>query len=230
MVVTTAVEGIVGYTYFGSFSGGVLLMAATLSLVWNILLGGTMYIFRNSIRRFVERVAWNPQTTFVVFATTLALTEEAITTSLTNLAPLFGNNGAFITASNNYLEVVLYHSVIVFVPMFFVWAWVLTRYRFSPAAVFLLFGINGIVAEAFIGGVVNATLGAPFWIFVYGLMVFLPAYSFPREKFPKARQPCWYMYLLVVVGCFVASAIVAGVVSLSALHLPHFSTTLLPPQ
>ena len=56
---------------------------------------------------------------FILSATGMALLEEAVTTTMTNLAPFFGVpiGQAYITASANYLDVVLGHSVIVLVPM-----------------------------------------------------------------------------------------------------------------
>lgn len=58
-------------------------------------------------------MSWGWKKKFVVFATVLALIEEAITTTMTNLAPLFGVEigEAYITASTNYVDVVLFHSV-----------------------------------------------------------------------------------------------------------------------
>lgn len=58
-----------------------------------------------------------------------AMLEEAVTTSLTNMAPLLGavTDAARITASKNYLEVVLKHSAIAFIPMFLGWGWLLSR-------------------------------------------------------------------------------------------------------
>ena len=106
--------------------------------------------------------------------------------------------------------------------MFLVWAWVLARYTFSPSAVFLLFGINGVLAELLIGGA--ALQMAPFWIFVYGLMIFLPAYSYPGDS--KTRMPRWYYYPTTIVGCLLASALVALVVNLASPYLPHFGPTL----
>ena len=44
---------------------------------------------------------------------------------------------AHITASTNYFTVVCFHSVVVFVPMFIAWAWMLSRWRFSPLKVLL---------------------------------------------------------------------------------------------
>ena len=80
----------------------------------------------------------------------MALIEEIITTSMTNCAPLFGTTPemAQITASTNYFHVVLCHSVVLFFFMFIVWAWMLSRWDFSPLKVLLLFGITGSLAEA----------------------------------------------------------------------------------
>ena len=185
-----------------------------------------MYLLRNSARDLVRRSPLSRSVTFVLFAMALALLEEAVTTTLTNLAPTFGSSQAFITASRNYLEVVCWHSVVVIVPMFVVWAWLLSRCRFSPSSVFLLFGINGVLAELLIGG--PALLMAPFWIFIYGLMIFLPAYSFCQDI--EVRSPRWYHYPEAIVGCLLASAAVAAVVNLLSPHLPHFGSTLAFPR
>jgi hypothetical protein len=92
--------------------------------------------------------------------------------------------------------------------------------------VFLLFGTNGVLAEALIGG--PALLMAPFWVFVYGLMIFLPAYSFPGDA--QARTPRWYAYPAAIGVCLAASAMVAIVVNLLSPHLPHFGSTLTFPR
>jgi hypothetical protein len=181
-----------------------------------------MYLVRKPVRELVRKSRLSRGATFVLFATLLALLEEVVTTTLTNLAPVFGSAQAFITASRNYLEVVIWHSVIVIAPMFVVWAWLLARFRFSPGSVFLLFGINGVLAELLIGG--PALLMAPFWIFVYGLMIFLPAYGFPISA--EAPAPRWYHYPAAIGACLLASAAVALPVNLLAPHLPHFGTTL----
>jgi len=211
---------------YGTFEGAILLMAATLGLVWNVIGGAVMFMARNRVRGAVSNLRLNRSAAFVIFATLLALLEEGVTTSLTNLAPVFGSSQAFITASRNYLEVVIWHSVIVFAPMFFVWSWLLVRFRFSPACVFLLFGTNGVLAELLIGG--PALLMAPFWIFVYGLMIFLPAYSFPVNGATRAAR--WYHHPLAVGACLLASAVVAVMVNLLSPHLPHFGTTLTFPK
>jgi hypothetical protein len=207
---------------YGTFEGAILLMAAALALVWNVIGGTVMYLARNLVRELVSKSRLRRGATFVLFATLLALLEEGMTTTLTNLAPVFGNAQGFITASRNYLEVVVWHSVIVIAPMFVVWAWFLARFRFSPGSVLLLFGINGVLAELLIGG--PALVMAPFWIFVYGLMIYLPAYSFSADA--ETPAPRWYHYPAPVGACLLASAAVAIPVNLFSPHLPHFGTTL----
>jgi hypothetical protein len=216
-----------GRKRYPSFDGAVMLMGGTLALVWNVVGGTMMYLIRNPTRELVRQSPLSRGVTFVLFATLLALLEEAVTTTLTNLAPRFGSSQAFITASRNYLEVVIWHSVIVIAPMFVVWARLLAKHRFTASSVFLLFGLNGVLAELLIGG--PALLMAPFWIFIYGLMIFLPAFSFCRDQ--DAPAPRWYHYPGAIVGCLLASAAVALVVNLLAPHLPHFGSTLaFPPK
>ncbi len=214
-----------GWKRHGTFAGGIMLMAGTLVLVWNVVGGAVMYLGRHAVRDLVQRSRMREEAKFVLMATTLAMLEEAVTTSLTNLGPLFGSKDAFITASRNYLEVVVWHSVVVIVPMFVVWARLLSRYRFSPAAVFILFGINGVLAELLIGG--PAVLMASFWIFVYGLMVFLPAFSFRSRA--AATVPHWYHYPIAIVACLLASAALALVVNPLSPRLPPFGKTLVFP-
>jgi hypothetical protein len=211
-----------GRKRYGTFEGAILLMAAALALVWNVIGGAVMYLARNPTRELVRRSRLSRGATFVLFATLLALLEEVVTTTLTNLAPVFGNTRGFITASRNYLEVVVWHSVIVIAPMFVVWSWLLARLRFSPGSVLLLFGFNGVLAELLIGG--PALVMAPFWVFVYGLMVYLPAYSFPTKA--ETPAPRWFHYPAAIGACLLASAAVALLVNLLSPHLPHFGTSL----
>jgi hypothetical protein len=123
--------------------------------------------------------------------------EEAVTTGLTNLAPLLGGvtDAARITASRNYFEVVLRHSVIAFVPMFLCWAWLLSRYDFRPSEVLLLFGLNGTLAETLSFGLQNL-IQVGMWVFVYGLMVWLPACTVPGDR--GARPVRWRHAVLAV--------------------------------
>jgi hypothetical protein len=215
-----------GWKRRGTFEGAILLMAAALGLVWNIIGGTVMGLVRNPARKLVSKSRLSRSATFFLFATLLALLEEGVTTALTDLAPMFGNAQAFITASRNYFEVVVWHSVIVIAPMFLVWSWLLARFRFRPGCVFLLFEINGVLAELLIGG--PALFMAPFWIFVYGLMIYLPAYSFPTDV--ETPAPRWYHYPMAVGACLLASATVALTVNLVSPRLPHFGTTLMFPR
>jgi hypothetical protein len=215
-----------GRKRYGTFEGAIMLMAAALALVWNVIGGAVMFLARNPIRKLVSKSRLSRGATFVLFATLLALLEEGVTTTITNLAPVFGNAQAFITASCNYLEVVVWHSVIVIAPMFVVWAWLLARFRFSPGSVFLLFGINGVLAELLIGG--PALVMAPFWIFVYGLMIFLPVYSFSINA--ETPAPRWYHYPLAIAACLLASGAVALLVNFLSPRPPHFGTTLRFPE
>ncbi len=69
---------------------------------------------------------------------------------------------------------VAFHSVIVFLPMFLVWAFLLTKYSFQPNSVLLLYGLTGVFAETGTFGLQNLIVGG-LWILVYGLMIYLPA-------------------------------------------------------
>jgi hypothetical protein len=176
----------------------VLGMGWGLLLLWVAVCGLSMLYWRERLNQVAARlpIPWGLK--FVLGCTLLALLEEAITTTLTNCAPLFGVavGEAYITASANYLDVVLYHSVVVFVPMFIAWALLLRWWRFSPFAVFLLFGITGTLAETLTFGPQNLANFA-FWIFVYGLMVWLPAHWPPQDR--PARPPRWWSYPVAVL-------------------------------
>lgn len=168
-------------------------------ILWIALCGGIMYCFRNIIREAILKIQLPWQIKFVLFATVLALLEEAIATLMTNLAPLFGTRieEVYITASTNFLDVVLFHSVIVFMGTFVFWALALKRYDFSPFATFLIFGISGVFAEVSFGGP-NHFAEFGLWIFVYGLMIFLPAYTIPSAVERGARRPKFYHYILMI--------------------------------
>lgn len=123
-------------------------------IFWIVICGGLMYRFREPIRNAVLKIQLPWQLKFVLFVTLLALLEEAITTAMTNLAPIFSVKigEAYITASTNFFDVVFFHSVIVFLGPFIFWALALKRYDFSPFATFLIFGVSGVFAEVSFGG------------------------------------------------------------------------------
>jgi len=175
----------------------VIKMALGLNLVWVVILGTAMLTLRDQVRSLVRAVPLPWGLKFFLFCAGLALLEEAVTVSLTNLAPLFGARvgEAFITASANYLHTVLFHSVIVFLPMFAVWAVLLYHFAFTPNQVFLLFGLTGSLAEMSMS---PSNVLAGFWFFVYGLMIYLPAYALPEQR--GARRPPWWAYPLAVFG------------------------------
>jgi hypothetical protein len=176
----------------------VICMGSGLVFLWNVAGGLAMYYWRDRVRDLVRGLPGHWALKFVVFCTVLALAEEVVTTTMTNMAPLLGvkMGEAYVTASANYIDVVAFHSVIVFVPWFIGWAWMLRRWDFHPTFVFFLFGLTGTFAETgFLPGKI-AEIGM--WLFVYGLMIFLPAYSLPEAKERGARPPRWWLYPLAV--------------------------------
>jgi hypothetical protein len=181
-------------------------MGSGLVLIWVFGFGTASLLLRERVRTFVLRLPGAWQVKFVLFATLLALLEEAVTVGMTNLAPLFGVQvgEAYITASADYLDVVLRHSVIVFIPWFIAWALLLKRYAFSPFWVFLLTGLNGLLAESLTFGAQHLSEFA-LWIFVYGLMVYLPAWSLPPAEARGAKPPRLWHALWAFVLPFLVS-------------------------
>lgn len=171
-------------------------MGFLLVLIWCFGFGLTSYFGRDPFKRMFQAVPISWQLKFVITAIGLAMLEEVVTTALTNAAPLLGSElgAAMITASTNYFEVVFLNSVWpVFVPWIFAWTVLLSRVAFPTNHVFLLFGLLGTLAETTFG---LGALTAGFWFFVYGLMVYLPAYSLPQRD---ARPPRWWHYPLAIL-------------------------------
>ncbi len=175
----------------------ILKMGVALILIWCVLGGTIMYRVRDRFVALARRIPLGWRTRFVLLFIAFACLEEAVTTSLTNLAPLFGGvtDAARITASKNYLEVVLRNSVVVLVPLFLCWAWLLSRYDFRPAEVLLLFGLNGTLAETITFGPQNL-LQVGMWTYVYGLMAYLPACTVPQDR--VARPARWWHWLMAM--------------------------------
>jgi len=199
-----------------------ILMADGLALFWIVIGGLLMRRYRDQVGGLVRRLSLGWPGKFVLVATAMALLEEAVTTTMTNLAPLLGVSvgQAYITASSNYFDVILGHSVIVFVPMFAAWAWMLSRYDFQPAEVFLLFGLTGTLAETGTFGPQNLAM-AGFWVWVYGLMVWLPACALPKR--PAARRPRAWHYLLALIlpiGCAIPVALIVMRLHPMSVHFP----------
>jgi hypothetical protein len=177
----------------------ILGMGIGLYLFWILLFGMLTRILREPAHRAIQRwrLAWPLK--FILFATALACLEEVVTVSMTSTAPLYGftTAQAHVTASANYWDVVLTSSVVLFVPMFCIWAAILARYQVSPGAVFLLWGFTGTLMET-IAGSPQHLLEIGMWVFVYGLMIYLPAFTIPSGR--AVRKPAWWHYPLFVAA------------------------------
>lgn len=197
LVVISLISVLVLTSDAGHNQKAIIKMALGLIVVWILLGGALMVRFRDSVRTLVLGIPLPWQLKFPLFCTLLALLEEVVTVTMTNLAPAFGGEVglAFITASPNYLHTVLFHSVVVFIPMFLVWTVLLHFFDFPPLHVLLLFGLTGSLAEMSMS---PTNILAGFWFFVYGLMVYLPAYSLPHRN--SARVPAWWAYPLAVIA------------------------------
>ncbi len=183
-------------------ANGIARMTTGLIVIWVFLGGGLMYFWRDRIAGVMRRIRLDERLKFTLFAVLLACLEEGVTVSMTNLAPVFGAGvgEAYITASGNYFDVIAFHSVVVFVPYFIVLPLILSRWAFSPFAVFLSFGVVGTLCEAIFAGNVGVVIGFPMWAFVYGLMVWLPTYCMTR---PAAQPVGW-------IGTFALAPAVFG--------------------
>lgn len=177
----------------------VVLVGLGLIIIWCMLGGTLMFSFRGRFVRWVASIRVDWRVRFVALSTVMALVEEAVTTALTNAGPLLGGTrqAARITLSANYFEVIS-HSVLAFIPWFVCWAWLLHRYDFRALEVMLLFGLTGAIAEATLDSSLGiADLGGVgMWVFVYGLMVYLPAHTIPVAR--RVRPARWYHVPLAV--------------------------------
>ncbi len=177
-------------------------MALGLMLIW-VLFGGTLQLLLlrfKALPDVAHQGGWIA-TRFALSATVLALLEEAVATTMTNLAePVWGvsPDEAFITASTNYFDVVLLHSVVVFIPMFVVWGHLLRRFDFHPLWVHVLFGTTGTLSEVLSFGPASL-MNFGLWVNVYGLMVYLPSSRVVVALETERRTPHPCMYLGAVV-------------------------------
>jgi hypothetical protein len=189
-----------------------------LVLLWVVAGGGAMYLLRDRAKSALARLGLGPRMKFFILATGLILVEETVTTGMTNLAPEFGVKvgQAYITASSNYLHVILFHSAVVIVPMFAAWALLLGRFSFDQKAVMLIYGVTGLLAESVSFGLQNLQ-GGGLWILVYGLMVYLPAFCvtpIAGSRRPGARAVLLALALPLLFGA------IAAVLVLLVLHPP----------
>lgn len=175
----------------------IIRMGGGLLLIWVVIGGVIQRVERDRIVGWMKRLSIGWRKRFVFWCVVLALLEEVVTTSMSALGPQLGaeTDAAMITASTNYLEVVLLNSVIIFVPMFIAWAWLLGRYDFRPVEVMLLYGLSGMFSEAIAFGAQNFMMMGV-WVYVYGLMIYLPAHTIPAER--GARPPKWRHWILAI--------------------------------
>jgi uncharacterized membrane protein YhdT len=222
LAVSTGAVVMIGLAFARPNTRAVILMGAGLVLLWVTLGGFLMRRLRDPARALVRAIPIDWRIKFVLLAAGLALVEEAITTAMTNLAPFFGVpvGAAYITASADYFDVVCLHSVVVFIPMFIGWAVLLRYCDFSPNAVLLLFGLTGLAVETMFSGA-QALAEFGLWIFVYGLMVYLPAYTLPANR--GAKKPRWWHYPAAVflpILFAIPVAAVVGMVHPIRVHFP----------
>ncbi len=161
-------------------------MGAFFIALWVVAGYALMKKCQQPIIGFMRQWERRPRTAFVTFGIILACIEEAIACAGTNLGGVFGDptGTVYITASANYLDLIFFHSVIVIVPLLVVWSWILARYHFTVSRFFILFGVQGALAEVLFAGMQPALF--PTWLLVYGLMVWLPYKAF-APAFDRAR-------------------------------------------
>jgi hypothetical protein len=92
--------------------------------------------------------------------------------------------------------------------------------------VFLAFGLVGTLSEAIFAGSPGLLVVAPMWIFVYGLMVWLPAFSLPQR--PNASRPGTLAHLVLPFAILALALpmivplvwLITGVLDHPAIHFP----------
>ncbi len=180
-------------------SRATILMSLGLFLIW-VCMGGLaqlVYLKRNYTSLTLSRKC--PVLLFTCFATILSLAEEATATFMTNLVIQFGGTvgQSFITASNNFFHVIFFHSVVIFIPMFFTLGVILKKYDIPPFKAALLFGCVGTIGEFTLSGSA-IFINTPFWVLIYGLMVYLPAHFFVRAERKKVRFLFYFIFIISI--------------------------------
>lgn len=198
-----------------------ILMGMTLFIVWVLIAGSIQKYFQKLYPEKLVALKKHPILFFILAAAVLACLEEAVAVTITNLAPLYGVRlgEAYITASSNYFMVIFFHSVIVFIPMFATLGFFLNRYTISPFRAFILFGLVGVFAETLFTGP-QAILNAPFWILVYGLVVYVPAHAFVKLE-RKKLSLIFYPFLLLLVAF--SAAVTAWIPAKLDMPKTHFA-------
>lgn len=207
-------------------------MGAGLVLIWAAVGGSLMRRYRLALADFPRRFESRWRLAFIVTGAVLASIEEAVACAMTNLRSVFGDptGTAFITASGNYLDLVFRHSVIVIIPMLAVWAWLLSRYRFTPGRTYLLFGAQGALAEVVFTGMPVVLMTV--WLHVYGLMIWLPALAFSpaAERSGRRRDPGVMANLLALIAPLIGGFLfTAAFLAVTKAVSPHPDSHFPPP-
>ncbi|MBX3170119.1 MAG: hypothetical protein KF760_22125 [Candidatus Eremiobacteraeota bacterium] len=198
-------------------------------LLWVVVGGLAMRKWRQPLIALMRRYEGRPKSAFIAFSVLLACIEEALACLMTNLGRLFGDptGQVYITASANYLDLAFLHSVIVIVPQVAIWSWILERYRFTSSRLFVLFGVQGGLAEIAFAGMQPALF--PTWLLVYALMTWLPYQAFEPalERARIRKNPGFLIQILSLVlvqaGCILFSlAFLAISYGLFGHPLSHF--------
>lgn len=173
-------------------------MGTGLILIWGLFGGLITLKIREPLRLELGKHPKYPKLKFFLFALLMVCLEEVVSTAMTNTAPLYGFSPyeAYITASPNYFEVILLHSVVVLWPAYIVWAYALDKYDFHPSWVLILYGFTGLLAEGMSFGWGKNILMFAYWGFVYGLMVYLPAYTFTSTE--NRKRPGTFIYIIMI--------------------------------
>lgn len=176
----------------------VILMAAGLYLIWCVGAMWAMHRWRSSIRSVFLGIPGNTWLKFFLFCLLLICLEEAVTVSMTNLAPYMGVKlgEAYITGSSNYFETIFWHSVVALFPAYIAWALVVRKVAIHPNTAYLFYGLQGVIGEAIYGGP-SAFLSFAFWISVYGPVLYLPAYCV--YGLGSANRPKLRHFVLILI-------------------------------
>jgi hypothetical protein len=193
-------------------------MVLGVAFLWVLLGGWLIFRYRERVKEWIGARGGPRDLWFLALAILCMLAEEGISTAMTNLAPIFGVplGGVAITSSTRFFTVVFLHGTAV-VPMFIAWLFLLRAYRFEPIHVFLLFGLNGVLAEV-IHGAAAAVIGFGYWIWVYGLMIYLSAYAASPEA-SDAIEPGLKEYFYAAVFPVFCSVLLSIILQ----HLIHRS-------
>lgn len=175
-------------------------MSVGLYLIWGVIGFLTLRHFREQIANRWEKLPVRAGFGAFLLAVTLFLTEEVVTTLMTNLAPVLGGEfgKAYITGSANYFEVILWHSGIAIIPVLAVWCAWISVFRVHPNVAYLAFGSMGVLAEVLYGGP-GHVIAFAFWTTVYGPILYLPAYVLYRRESRKLFK-IWHVPILWVLS------------------------------